>query len=81
MSRKTILNIHEIKACFSRYAAQVMKGRSFIIAHRNKPFAELTPLKQPLRLPLRFAVLKGQFDVPDGFNQPLPEFEKDFYGN
>lgn len=39
-----VLNIYEIKSKFSEYAKQVLKGKSFIIAIRNKPFAKIVPL-------------------------------------
>lgn len=81
MTTHKILNIHEIKAYFSRYASQVMKGKSFIIAHRNKPFAELRPLEAQAHTPLCFGVLRGEFEVPSDFNAALDEFEKSFYGN
>jgi antitoxin (DNA-binding transcriptional repressor) of toxin-antitoxin stability system len=75
------INIHEIKAAFSKYAKQVMKGKSFIIAIRNKPFAELRP-HEPYSVERKviFGVLKKQFKVPDEFNAPIDEFEKEFYG-
>lgn len=57
-----------------------MKGKTFIIAIRNKPFAELRPLDSQPPAPLRFGVMKGKFTVPDDFDAPLVEFEKDFYG-
>ena len=41
-----VLNIYEIKSKFSEYAKQVLKGKSFIIAIRNKPFAKIVPLNE-----------------------------------
>ena len=80
-----ILNIFEIKSKFSEYAKQVMAGKRFIIALRNRPFAILQPyssstdtkIKNKPRL--KFGVLKGKFDIPDDFNEPLDSFERDFY--
>lgn len=79
MSNKTI-NIHEIKAKFSHYAAEVMKGATFIVSMRNKPFAEFRPLSEQRVGPLRFGILKNAFHVPKNFNAPLSDFESDFYG-
>ena len=74
------INIHEIKARFSYYAKQVLKGHSFVIAYRNKPFAVLSPLeKSTSEQQLTFGVLEGAFNVPDDFNEPLIDFEKDYY--
>ncbi len=39
------VNLHEAKANLSRYAKQVKAGETVIICDRNKPFAELRPLK------------------------------------
>ena len=77
----TTLNIHEIKAKFSHYAKLVMKGKSFVIAIRNKPFAILSPLPESFNRQKRlvFGAMKQRFEVPDDFNKPLKEFEKDFY--
>ena len=77
----TTLNIHQLKARFSYYTKQVLKGESFIIALRNRPFAILQPLQQGLKpKALRFGVVRGKFRVPADFNAPLADFEKSFYG-
>jgi len=39
------VNLHEAKANLSRYARHVKAGETVIICDRNKPFAELRPLK------------------------------------
>lgn len=79
MSLKT-LNIYEIRSRFSYYAKQVMRGKSFLIAVRNRPFAELRPLPAKTPRKLVYGVLEGMFTVPEDFDAPLPEFESDFYG-
>ncbi len=77
----TVLNIHEIKARFSHYAKLVLKGRSFIIAYRNVPFAVLQPLTKNSEVKgLTFGGLKGKFELPDDFDSPLTDFENDYYG-
>lgn len=76
----TYLNIHEIKAKFSFYAKQVMRGKSFIISIRNRPFAELRPLTTKTNTKIHFGVLSGAFKVPEDFNAPLSDFEKQYYG-
>jgi antitoxin (DNA-binding transcriptional repressor) of toxin-antitoxin stability system len=74
-----LLNIHEIKSRFSHYAREVMKGKSFILAIRNRPFAELRPLPGTSRPRIVFGVLRGKFTVPDDFNEPLEDFSASYY--
>ena len=72
------LNIYELKAAFSYYAQEVLKGKSFIIAMRNKPFAEFRAL--PARgKKITFGVLRNAFELPKNFNSALPDFERAFY--
>jgi len=74
------VNIYELKARFSAYAREVLKGRTFILAIRNKPFAELRPLSRNTPAKIVFGVLKGKFEMPANFNAPLEEFEQAYYG-
>ena len=75
---KTV-NVHEAKTHLSKLLESVSKGEEVVIAKAGKPVARLvreTPRK-------RFRVLgtmRGKFVVPDDFNDPLPEFERLFYG-
>lgn len=52
-----------------------------ILCDHNKPFVEIRPLNKPKHPPLELAVAKGEFTVPDDFNAPLVEFERDVYGD
>ena len=74
------LNIYEFKSAFSHFAREVLKGRSFIIAMRNKPFAEIRPLT-PKGGRIVFGTLRGKFQVPDNFDAPIEDFERNFYGS
>lgn len=81
MSDSIILNIYEIKAKFSYYAKQVLKGQSFIIAYRNKPFAKFVPIpSEAVQSKIKFGLIKKKFKIPEDFNSPLLDFEKDYYG-
>ena len=72
-----VINIHAAKTQFSKLLARVAKGETLIIAKANRPVARLGPLPQ---LPeLGWARQLGVWVAPD-FDAPLPEFEKDFYG-
>lgn len=74
------VNIHEAKTHFSRLLERVALGEEVIIAKAGKPVAKLVPLAgQPKRRVLGSA--KGEFTVPDDFNDPLPkEIEDLFWG-
>jgi prevent-host-death family protein len=74
------VNIHEAKTHFSRLLERVALGEEVVIAKAGKPVAKLVPLaKQPKRRVLGSA--KGEFTVPDDFNDPLPkEIEDLFWG-
>lgn len=76
----TLINIQEAKTHLSRFAKRVKAGEIIILCERNKPIAEIRPLAQPVRRKIRLGVLKGQFEVPDNFNEPMAEFERIYYG-
>jgi prevent-host-death family protein len=73
------VNIHEAKTHLSRLLERVAMGEEVIIAKAGKPVAKLVPLqKRPKNRLLGSA--KGEFTVPDDFNDPLPkEIEDLFY--
>ncbi len=73
------INIHQIKAAFSKYAKEVQKGKSFIIAIRNKPFAELIPIRTKKNKKIVFGVLRNKFSLPDNFNSELEDFQNEYY--
>jgi antitoxin (DNA-binding transcriptional repressor) of toxin-antitoxin stability system len=76
------VNIFDFKTGLSKYSKQVLKGASIIVSIRNKPFAEFRPLFSEKINPFKYGVLKAEFkdfDLPDDFNDPLVEFEKDLY--
>jgi prevent-host-death family protein len=73
------VNIHEAKTHLSKLLERVALGEEVVIAKAGKPVAKLVPLDtQPKKRILGSA--KGEFVVPDDFNDPLPkEIEDLFY--
>ncbi len=73
------VNIHEAKTHFSRLLERVAMGEEVVIAKAGTPVAKLVPLTaKPKKRILGSA--KGEFVVPDDFNDPLPkEIEDLFY--
>lgn len=73
------VNIHEAKTHLSRLLEKVALGEEVIIAKAGRPIAKLVPVKNPAKnRPLGTA--KGDFEVPDDFDAPLPkEIEESFW--
>ena len=66
------VNVHEAKTHLSRLLDQAMAGEEIVIMRSGKPLVRLTPLDSaPMARILGTA--KGDFVVPDDFNEPLPE--------
>lgn len=66
------VNIHEAKTHFSKLLDRVALGEEVVIAKAGRPIAKLVKLtKAPKqRVP---GSAKGDFVVPDDFNDPLPD--------
>jgi prevent-host-death family protein len=66
------VNIHKAQTQLSHLLERVAWGEEAIIAKAGKPVTKLVPLDgQPKRRVLGSA--KGEFTVPDDFNDPLPK--------
>ena len=72
------VNIHEAKTHFSRLLERVALGEEVVIAKAGTPVAKLVPLEQAPKKRV-FGSAKGDFTVPDDFNDPDPEIEDMFY--
>jgi prevent-host-death family protein len=73
------VNIHEAKTHLSKLLERVALGEEVVIAKAGKPVARLVPVDtRPRRRKLGIA--KGEFIVPEDFNDPLPkEIEDSFW--
>jgi prevent-host-death family protein len=73
------VNIHEAKTHLSRLLERVAMGEEVIIAKAGTPVAKLVPIKKQSQKRV-LGSAKGEFTVPDDFNDPLPkEIEDLFY--
>jgi len=72
------VNVHEAKTHLSKLLERAALGEEIIIAKAGKPIARLVPLK-PKRATRPLGTGKGHFVVPDDFNDPWPEIEREFY--
>lgn len=72
------INIHEAKTQLSKLIEAVEAGEEVIIARAGKPVARLVPFKpvKPVRKP---GLMKGKFEVPDSFFDPLPDEILDYF--
>ena len=66
------LNVHEAKTHLSRYLNKLEEGEVIVLCRRNVPIAEIRGIGGPTgERPIGLA--KGEFEVPDDFNAPLPD--------
>ena len=79
----TTININEAKTHLSRYAKRVKSGETLILCDRNKPFAEIRPLK-PRNTSLksrRLGQLKGATQVSEAFFESDASIEAELLGS
>ncbi len=72
------VNIHEAKTHLSRLLQRVAMGEEIVIAMAGTPVAKIVPLsRKPKKRSLGSA--RGEFVVPDNFNDPLPKDVEDLF--
>jgi antitoxin (DNA-binding transcriptional repressor) of toxin-antitoxin stability system len=68
------VTVHAAKTHLSRLIQRAEAGEEIVIVRGKIPVARLTAiLPQPVNR--RFGAYRGEFEVPDGFFDPLPESE------
>ena len=65
------VGVHEAKTHLSRHLRQVMAGDEVVITRGGTPIARLVPVDVRRRRTLGSD--EGIYEVPDDFNQPLPD--------
>jgi len=74
------IEVEDAKSQFSRLIDRVAAGEQIVITRNGEPTARLVPLEAQSKT-RRLGSAKGEFTVPDDFNDPLPkEIEDLFYG-
>lgn len=68
----TKVNVHDAKTRLSRLLVRVEAGEEIVIARAGKPVARLVPMA-PSSKERPFGLCRGEFVVPDDFDDPLPE--------
>ena len=72
------VNIHEAKTHLSKLLERVALGEEVVIAKAGTPVAKLVPITTRSKKRV-LGSAKGDFIVPDDFNDPDPEIERMFY--
>jgi prevent-host-death family protein len=67
----TTVGVHEAKTHLSKLLKRVAAGEEIVILSSGQPVARLVPINTPRRRQL--GIDRGRFEVPDDFNDPLPE--------
>jgi prevent-host-death family protein len=73
-----VVNMHEAKTRLSELVRLVEAGEKVVLARNGTPVAELVPAAEPKKREGGF--WKGRVWVSPDFDDPMPEFEKLFYG-
>ena len=76
------VNIRDAERRLSRYVQRVKAGETIVLCEDDEPIAEIRPIANGGDAKrIWFGLFEGAFSVPEDFNDPLPEFERDFYSN
>jgi prevent-host-death family protein len=71
-----IVNMHEAKTHLSKYVEKALAGEEVILARAGEPVVALVPvaaLAGEKRNNVILGVMAGAFEVPDHFDDPLPD--------
>ncbi len=71
------INVHAAKTNLSKLIERACRGEEIIIARGNVPVVRLVPVEGAIKPERIFGSLRGQFEIPDTFFDPLPVEELD----
>lgn len=67
------VNIYEAKTQLSQLVDAAHNGETVIIAKAGTPMAKLVPLNYGPKPKVVFGLMKGEIEIADDFDAPLPE--------
>jgi len=67
------VSVDEIRQDLPAYLLRVEAGETLVIVEAGKPMAELGPVTLTSKPVRPFGLCAGEFTVPYGFDDPLPE--------
>jgi prevent-host-death family protein len=75
------VDVHEAKSRFSDMLDRIAIGEEVVITDGGESIAKLVPVSATTkkRRKFRFGSAKGEFTVPDDFNDPLPKEIEDLF--
>jgi prevent-host-death family protein len=74
------VSVYDARAGLSRLIDRALAGEEVVITRNGRPVVKLSPVATS-REPRRLGELEGEFEVPAGLLDPLPEdLLEDFYG-
>ncbi len=65
------VNMHEAQAHLAHYVEKTLAGEEVVLAQAGKPLVALVPIEKNNNVIL--GILEGAFDVPENFDDSLPE--------
>lgn len=71
------INVHAAKTNLSKLIERACRGEEIIIARDNVPVVRLVPIEGAVEPERKFGSLRGQFEIPGTFFDPLPAEELD----
>lgn len=67
------VNIYEAKTRLSELVEQARQGETIVIAKAGTPMAKLVPMHEGPKRKIKFGLMKGELEIADDFDAPLPE--------
>lgn len=67
------VNIYEAKTQLSQLVDAAHNGETIVIAKAGTPMAKLVPLNHGPKPKVVFGLMKGEIEIADDFDAPLPE--------
>jgi antitoxin (DNA-binding transcriptional repressor) of toxin-antitoxin stability system len=65
------ISVSEFYSNFQKYLTIILRGENIVLSRNKKKIALIEPIKEKTKRP--FGLCKGEFTLPDNFNEPLPE--------
>ncbi len=71
------ISVNEFYSNFQKYMGIILRGENIVLSRNKKRIALIEPIKENSKRP--FGLCKGEFVLPDNFNEPLPNDITDLF--
>jgi antitoxin (DNA-binding transcriptional repressor) of toxin-antitoxin stability system len=71
-SSMTTISVQEVQRDPQGFLHRIEAGEALLVVRDNQPVAEVKPVPRVAQQPRPFGLCKGEFQVPDDFDYPLP---------